>query len=136
MSDSETKIEKVVKSDAEWKAQLTSEQYRITRRAGTERAFTGEYWDEKTPGIYLCKCCDLELYDSETKFKSGTGWPSFYDEIGDNVRTEEDRSYGMVRVEILCRRCDAHLGHVFRDGPKPTGLRHCVNSASIKLQPR
>jgi peptide-methionine (R)-S-oxide reductase len=122
----------VQKTDDQWKQQLTSEQYRIAREKGTERAFTGEYWDEKRDGQYVCVCCGEPLYKAETKFDSGTGWPSFYDAVdADSVATETDRSHGMTRVEIQCARCDCHLGHVFSDGPEPTRQRHCVNSESL-----
>ncbi|MDE0178771.1 MAG: peptide-methionine (R)-S-oxide reductase MsrB [Gammaproteobacteria bacterium] len=128
--------EKVVKSDAEWRDELTREQFQVARRAGTERAFTGEYWDTKTKGMYNCRCCGTALFDSDTKYDSGTGWPSFYEPVADDaVETKSDRSFFMVRTEVLCARCDAHLGHVFPDGPVPTGLRYCLNSASLKLEP-
>jgi peptide-methionine (R)-S-oxide reductase len=129
--------EKIKKSDKEWRSQLTSEQYHVTREKGTERAFTGEYNGCKTPGTYTCICCGTELFDSDAKFDSGTGWPSFFQPISDDaVDAENDMSYGMIRTEVVCSKCDAHLGHVFPDGPQPTGLRYCMNSASLKLKPR
>jgi peptide-methionine (R)-S-oxide reductase len=130
-------VEKVSKTDEEWRKQLTPEQYKVTRRKGTERAFTGKYHNVKEPGIYACICCDAPLFDADTKFDSGTGWPSFWAPVApDAVAEEEDRSLWMSRTEVLCAACDAHLGHVFPDGPKPTGLRYCMNSASLSLKPK
>lgn len=128
-------MEKVVKTDAEWKAQLTPEEYYVMRKHGTERAFTGRYHDSKEPGTYTCAACGLPLFDAATKFESGTGWPSFYAPISkENVAEKDDSSWFMTRTEVLCARCDAHLGHVFDDGPQPTGLRYCMNGTALKLK--
>jgi len=133
---SETTREKVKKSDSEWREQLTPEQYRVTREHGTERAFTGPHWDEKAAGSYTCVCCGAPLFDSGTKFDSGTGWPSFFAPVEpDAVSAHEDRSWFMRRTEIRCARCDAHLGHVFPDGPAPTGQRFCMNGTALNFEP-
>lgn len=130
-------MEKVTKSDQEWRGELTDEQFQVARCAGTERAFTGKYWDTKTPGTYRCVCCNAALFDSDTKYDSGSGWPSFYQPVEpEAVATREDDSLMMRRIEVLCANCDAHLGHVFPDGPPPTGLRYCMNSASLDLEER
>jgi peptide-methionine (R)-S-oxide reductase len=132
----QTMADKITKTEEEWKQQLSPEQFHVARKAGTEPAFTGKYWDTKEKGTYNCVCCGAPLFESDTKFNSGTGWPSFYKPVDPAAVAEHtDSTYGMVRTEARCAKCDAHLGHVFPDGPKPTGLRYCMNSASLDLKP-
>jgi len=135
VSDPTSSVDKIVKTEEEWAQQLSEMEYYVIRKKGTERAFTGPYWDNKKEGIYKCRACDLELFDSSTKYKSGTGWPSYYEPVRKEVILEDtDYDLGYARTEVMCNRCEGHLGHVFPDGPKPTGLRYCINGASLKFE--